>query len=65
MKERISGDQEIEEMPLDACYVLIGAYAGALAKYIIKNGDDSLGDVTNDVMALANLISEVNRFRRY
>ena len=65
MKEKITGDRELEEMSLDACRVLIGVYAGALTNFIKENGNASLGDVTTNVMALANLISEVNRFRRY
>lgn len=55
----------MEENAMDAVLELIEVYASTLTNYIKKNGNGSLGSVTNDVMALANFISEVNRFRRY
>ena len=55
----------MEEKAMDAVLELIEAYASTLANYIKENGNASLGDVTTNVMALANLISEVNRFRRF
>lgn len=55
----------MEEKAMDAVLELIEAYASTLTNFIKENGNASLGDVTNDVMALESLISEVNRFRRF
>lgn len=55
----------MEEKAMDAVLELIEAYASTLTNYIKEKGNGSLGTVTNDVMALESLISEVNRFRRF
>ena len=65
MKENISEDQEMEKKSLGACRVLIGVYASTLTKCVKENGDSSFGAITDDVKALANLILEVNRARRF
>lgn len=66
MEERIVAAQvDQEDRATYACIALIEAYASTLTNYIKENGNGSLGTVTNDVMALESLISEVNRFMRF
>lgn len=53
----------MEEKAMVAFLELIEVYASTLTNYIKKKGDASLGNVANDVMALAQLVAEVNDLR--
>lgn len=47
-------------MELNECIELIKVYASTLTKYVKENGDSSLGAITDDVKALAALITSVS-----
>lgn len=62
MKEIVIPGMPMAEA-MDSCFELIAVYASTLSKFAKENGYGSIETITDGVIALAQLMEEVNDLR--